>query len=470
MDPPRERGSQNSEVFLRSALFLALEEDTRENLLGAMTTMRLNDGERLINQGEEGNSIYIIKLGRCSVTMEAHGVTHLVGALGPGEIVGEMAYLTGEKRNANVEAQGPLEVGAIEIKEFERICGASSKFRDYLTKVVSDRLSTALLTSERMIGKYLIENPVGAGGFSIVYRGRHSELKLPVAIKMIKHQITMDPETLRLLRNEAVTVAQLNHENILKVYDVEELYRTFFFIMEYVEGENLHNLLERQERPTLKESVDIFLQICAGISHAHEHGVIHRDVKPGNILIRSDNSVKIVDFGLACAPGTREELVKGTAYYLSPEQIRRKPVDERTDIYSLGVLGYELFTGRRACPEEGTNDALGWHLEKDIKDPLLIDPTLPDEIANAIIKASRRIPDARYATVDQIIYELEPLADRLGLKTLRRSEQSAHMAGLFLFYRGEYQAIIQKLVRDFGKELEKIGARLRGANFKDIHK
>jgi serine/threonine protein kinase len=435
-----------------------------------MTTRNLDDGERLITQGEEGDSIYIIRRGGCAVKMEVNGATHTVGALGPGEIVGEMAYLTGEKRNATVEAQGPLEVGRIDITDFERICGSSSKFRDYLTRVVSERLSTALLTSERMIGKYLIENPVGVGGFSIVYKGRHSELNLPVAIKMIKHQITMDPDVLQLLRNEAVTVAQLNHENILKVYDVEELYRTFFFIMEYVEGENLYFLLEGPDRMALKEKLDIFLQICAGVAHAHEHGVIHRDIKPGNVLIRSDNTVKIVDFGLACAPGTKEELVKGTAYYLSPEQIRRRPVNERTDIYSLGILGYELFTGKRACPEEGTNDALAWHLEKDIKDPLLVDPTLPDEIANAIIKAARRIPDARYRAVDQIMYELEPLADRLGLKTLKRAEESMHMAGLFLFYRGEYQSIIQKLVRDFGKELEKIGARLRGANFKDIQK
>ncbi len=460
----------NESGFLKSALFQVLEPATREILLQAMKIQKLNEGDRLITQGDEGDSIYIIRDGRCSVSMEVNGLTHIMGALGPGNIVGEMAYLTGERRNANVDAETDLEVGRISILDFERICGSSSKFRDYLTKIVSERLSTALLTSDRMIGKYLIENPVGVGGFSIVYKGKHSQLNLPVAIKMIKHQITMDPEVMEQLRNEAVTVALLNHENVLKVYDVEELYKTFFFIMEYVEGDNLHFLLDNQVKLTLKEKVDIFLQICAGIAHAHEHGIIHRDIKPGNILIRDDSTVKIVDFGLACAPGTREELVKGTAYYLAPEQIRRRPVTERTDIYSLGMLGFELFTGQRACPEEATNDALAWHLEQDVKDPRILAPELSEEIANILIKSSRRIPDARYASVEQIIYDLEPIAAKLGLKPNKREGQSSHMAGLFLFYRGEYQNLIQKLIRDFGKELEKTGARLRGANFKDIEK
>ena len=455
--------------FEQSPYFKHVPEGAKYGLYIAKRKVSVSAGERIIRQGEEGHELYIVRSGQCVVSIDRGGVPHLVGRIGPGQIVGEMAILTGDPRMAHVDAETDMELWAISRDSFLKTCAQFPQLRRVLTWIVTDRLSSALLRSDRTVGKYVVEKIIGEGGSSFVYKGYHSTLNLPVAVKMLKHDTAMDPLFYNQFLNEGKTIAQLNHPNIVKVYDVEELYKTFFIIMEYIDGEPLSQLLKQEKRPLMEEMVDILLQTCAGVLHAHENGMLHGDIKPGNILIQQQNRVRLVDFGFARAPGTKEEYGIGTAHFISPEQILRGEADEKSDIYSLGITAYQMFTGRDACPFSTPDEVLDWHITQDIKDPSCVVPDLPKELTAFITKATRKDPDQRYESIRQILHDLEPLAEGLGLHGRRRTEEM-NMMGFFVFYRKEHQSMIHRLFRDFGREIEKVGARLRGTDFKNVEK
>jgi len=455
--------------FMQIPYFAQIPEDTKKYLCGTMRKVFVRKGQRIITQGDEGHEFYIVRNGLCLVNLERGGVAHLIGRLGPGKIVGEMAILTGDLRSAHVDAETDMELWAFSRESFDKACAQFPLLRRILTWLVTDRLSRALLRSDRTVGKYIVEEIIGEGGSSFVYRGHHSELNLPVAVKMLRHDLGMEARFYERFRNEGKTIARLNHPNIVKVYDVEELYRTFFIIMEYIEGEPLSYVLKQEKRPSLGEMLEILLQTCTGVLHAHENRVLHGDIKPGNILIQKENRVKLVDFGFARPPGTKDEHAVGTCHYLSPEQIRGAETDERSDIYSLGITAYEMFTGCNPCSSEDPDEILDWHLSQDIKDPGSLAPDLPAELRTIITRATRRSAGERYSSVKQILHDLEPVAERLGPGGRRRSEEM-NMISAFIFYRNEHQPMIQRLFRDFSREMEKIGARLRGANFKNVEK
>jgi eukaryotic-like serine/threonine-protein kinase len=470
-DPPQGTGVKTEDFawFEQSPYFKHVPEGAKYSLYTEKRKVLVLAGKRIIRQGEEGHELYIVRRGQCVVSIERGGIPHLVGRIEPGQIVGEMAILTGDPRIAHVDAETDMELWAISRDSFFKTCAQFPQLRRVLTWIVTDRLSSALLRSDRTVGKYVLEKIIGEGGSSFVYKGYHSALNLPVAVKMLKHDMAMDPLFYKQFLNEGKSIAQLNHPNIVKVYDVEELYRTFFIIMEYIDGEQLSQVLRQEKRPSLEEMVDILLQTCAGVLHAHENGMLHGDIKPGNILIQKENRVRLVDFGFARAPGTKEDYGVGTAHFISPEQILRGEADEKSDIYSLGITAYQMFTGRDACPCSNPDEILDWHISHDIKDPAHVVPDLPKELRAFITKATRNDPNERYSSVRQILHDLEPLAEQLGVGGGRRAEEM-NMMGFFVFYRKEHQAMIHRLFRDFGRELEKMGARLRGADFKNVER
>ncbi len=467
-DGSRQMTPDDFTFLMQTPLFDAIPDDARYHLLSSMQAKSLKPGDKLITQGDHDDEVYIIQEGHCEVAIERSGTFHMVDRFGPRDIVGEMAILTGEPRSATVEAETDMLVWAISREILDNLFLDFPELRAFLTRIVTNRLSRAILTTDRTIGKYVTERVLGSGGASIVYDGYHAMLNMRVAIKMLKHNLAMDPAFMRLFRNEAQTIAQLNHENIVKVYDVEEMYRTFFIIMEQVGRGSLKRVLEHKEKPPLPVMLSYLLQVCAGLLHAHEQGIIHRDVKPGNVLISDNDQVKIVDFGLACAPGTTEKNVTGTVLYLAPEQIKSDPIDERSDIYALGLMAYEMFCGRRACPYDDVARVLSWHLTEEAPDPCSFVADLPPELIRFLIRSTQRDPLERYQSVKEILVELEPLAQRLGLKSGLGPAGSLNMMSLFLFYREEHAEIMQRLVKEFSGELKKIGAKLRGTDFKDI--
>jgi len=469
-DPTKKRELCKADRdFLMHTRFLdALPEEAKFHLLVAMKPVQVAAGSRFISQGEEGDCFYIIQNGSCAVSIEKNEVSYPIAVLGPGDMVGEMAILTGENRSAHVDAQTDLDLWRLDRKGFDTICEKYPEVRHFLTQVVSNRFARSSLIADRTVGKYVINEVLGRGGWSIVYKGVHTSLNMPVAVKMLKHNMAMDAEFLENFQNEARTIANLNHENIVKVYDIEHLYRTVFIVMEYLEGGSLQSLMKEVPRLPVAKCLDIILQVCAGLNYAHSRGIVHGDIKPGNIFILKDERAKILDFGLACPPGTTVTKLVGTPKYCSPEQIKLQPVDERSDIYSLGVAAFRILTGQEAFQGFDIANLLHMHLYDSIPDPRAYVPDMPEELCEFLLRATSKDPSARYQNVGQIIHELRPLSQRLGISVHTGSRRNNNMMSLFLFYRDDHQPMIKQLVRDFTQELEKVGAVLREADFKDV--
>ena len=465
----RKRFSETDYEFLtHTRLFDAIPDDAKFHLLVSMKPVHVAGGERFISQGDEGDCLYIIQNGECTVLLEKEGVMHHVVALGTGSIVGEMALLTGESRNAHVTATTDMDLWKLGRAEFDFISEKYPEIRNFLTQLVSNRFARAALTADRTIGKYVINEVIGKGGWSIVYRGEHTTLNMPVAIKMLRHHMAMDQSFSTKFRNEAQTIAKLNHENIVKVYDIEQLFRTVFIIMEHLEGESVQDMLRTTPSLPVERVVDILLQTCEGLGYAHEHGIVHGDIKPGNIFIQKNGRAKLLDFGVACNTGTKSEKLMGTPKYFSPEQIRLRPIDRRSDIYSLGLAAFRMLAGREAFTGKDVLSLCEKHLYEDAPEPRSLVPDLPEELNTVISKAVRKDPLDRYQSVREIVHAIEPLANKYGVTVSKESDRHTNMMGLFLFYRNEQHSIIKRLVQDFSRELEKIGANLRDADFKDV--
>ncbi len=442
--------------------------DGKESIFQHETYKYIKAGERFITQGEVGDTAYIIQRGTCLVIVEKEGDLHPVDHYGVGDIVGGVGLLTGEPHIAHVEAETDLEAWALTRADFDRISEKDPEMLNFLTEFVANRFDSRRPTAYRTIGKYVATDIIGRGGFSVVYKGIHSSLGMPVAIKMMRHNLAMDDDFLESFHHEAKTIANLNHENIIKIYDIEERYRTVFIIMELLEGEGLRDLLGRLKSLPPSLAVDILYQTCLGLDYAHQRGIIHRDVTPDNIYLLPGDRVKILDFGLSCPVGTEDVNFSGTAAYISPEQIEGDPVDERTDIYGLGVVSYEMVTGAKPFQAEAIKDLFDLHLHQDIPDPAERVPDLPEELRRFIMKASRTDPARRYQNIGEVLEEIRPLATRVSATGRRVPLEKQKMTNIFVMYREGDQQALTRLMEEFSAKAAQLGIVLKVSDLHDL--
>jgi serine/threonine protein kinase len=388
--------------------------------------------------------------------------------MGKGDVVGEMAMLTGEPRSAHVAAETDMQLWGLSRRQFDTIAGENPDLRCFLTELLAERFAGRKLIAERTIGKYIITDIIGHGGYSVVYKGVHSGLNRPVAIKMMRHNLAMDAEFLSTFRKEAKIIANLNHENIIKVYDIEELFRTVFIIMELVEGETIKELIHREQKIPYPQIVHILIQICQALIYAHQQGIIHRDVKPANMFIKDGDRVKLLDFGLSCTSGSENHDFTGTVAFMSPEEIEGQSVDQRSDIYALGITTYEMLTGKRPFPEDDLLALLNMHLDQDIPDPAEIRPGIPKKLRQLVLKACALKPDQRYQNVQQVLGDLLPLAEELGLTPSSAAQEKRSMTTLHLIYADDQRLALKQLMEEFSTKARKIGVELKAAEFPEI--
>src|SRR5580693_460947 len=241
-------------------------------------------------------------------------------------------------------------------------------------------------------GRCELSNQVARGGTAQVYLARVLLLDRPVALKVLFAELSSDPTFVERFRREAQAAANLSHPNIVPVFDWGQSESTYFIVMEYVDGEALSAIIRTQAPLDQAQSASIASDIAKALSYAHRHGVVHRDVKPGNVLITSDGQVKVTDFGIARAMGSDEQvtqtgLVMGTATYFSPEQAQGLEVDGRSDIYSLGVVLYEMLT-RRPPFAGDTPVAIAYqHVSEQPKPPHEIEPSVPPGLEAIVLRA-----------------------------------------------------------------------------------
>ena len=261
--------------------------------------------------------------------------------------------------------------------------------------------------------RYEIIDVVGTGGMSTVYRAKDERLKRFVAIKVLKSDYSSDQNFVSKFRAEAQSSAGLTHPNIVSVYDVCEDDGRYFIVMELVEGITLKEYINLNGRLNMAQAIDFSIQIASGLEVAHEHHVIHRDIKPQNIIVSKSGNIKVTDFGIAKAATstTMSTTGIGSVHYISPEQARGGYSDERSDIYSLGITMYEMVTGR--VPFEGdTNVAIAlMHIQNDMIPPRQLYPDIYPSFEKIILKASQKKPERRYLTAAALIADLNRVKD-----------------------------------------------------------
>jgi len=271
-----------------------------------------------------------------------------------------------------------------------------------------------MTTGENQVfgGRYELGDQIARGGTAQVYLARDLLLDRPVALKVLISELSSDSAFVARFRREAQAAANLSHPNIVPIFDWGEADATYFIVMEYVDGEALSSIIRTQAPLAGTQAASIAADIAKALAYAHRHGVVHRDVKPGNVLITSDGQVKVTDFGIARAMGADEQvtqtgLVMGTATYFSPEQAQGFAVDGRSDVYSLGVVLYEMVTGKPPFSGESPVSIAYQHVRERPQPPTLVNPSVPAPLEAVILQAMAKSPSDRYQTADALRADLD---------------------------------------------------------------
>ena len=273
-----------------------------------------------------------------------------------------------------------------------------------------------IMKGQKISDRYQIIKAIGEGGMANVYLAYDTILDRNVAVKVLRGDLANDEKFVRRFQREAISASSLNHPNIVEMYDVGEDDGKYFIVMEYLEGQTLKSLIKKRGHLSLAEVIDIMLQLTSGIACAHDSYIIHRDIKPQNVLILEDGTVKITDFGIAMALNSNEltqtNSVMGSVHYLPPEQANGSGATIKSDIYSLGILMYELLTGKLPFKGENAVEIAIKQMRDPIPSVCEFNPEIPQSVENVILKAAAKNPKNRYENALEMHEDLETVLDK----------------------------------------------------------
>jgi len=266
-------------------------------------------------------------------------------------------------------------------------------------------LNSGTIIAER----YEILEKIGSGGMADVYKARCHKLNRYVAIKVLKQEFSEDENFVGRFKVEAQSVGALTHANIVNVYDVGEENGIYYIVMELVEGITLKNYIDKKKKIEPKEAISIAIQVAQGIEAAHNHGIVHRDIKPQNIIISREGKVKVTDFGIATAATTNtiNSNVMGSVHYISPERARGGYSDYKSDIYSFGIMLFEMLTGQVPFDGDSTVSIALKHIQSEVPSVLEFDSTIPNAVADIVAKCTKKRKENRYTDATALIVDLK---------------------------------------------------------------
>ncbi len=394
--------------------------------------LKFDPNDYLIRKGEQGDSMHVIATGRVRIPVIGEdGKLKLSVSLEAGGIVGEMALFTGEPRAADVICDTAVTTYSFRRETVERLLRQHPPLAQFLTEILVKRIEEDRTLQK--VGNYRLGRELGKGMTSTVYQATHTTLNRLVAVKMLSHSLVYDEAFLERFLQEARLIAELNHPNIVHVYDLEKSYGTRFIIMEMVDGQSLDRTLVKMGKLTIDQVQAIVRQVASALAYAHARGIAHRDVKPANCIVGRDSTVKLLDFGISRKFGQDENepagekvAAGGTPAYIAPEVIRGQDVDGRADIYSLGCMAYKLLTGRSVFQGGTVEEVLDSHLNRQPPDIRAARSDTPDHLVNFINRTLVKDPDERLSDWDKIFKMLgtadAPLPNEFGAPSDPNSE------------------------------------------------
>ncbi len=384
-----------------------------QDLLAAATERAFQPGDAMITQGDTAEGLLILIEGSAYARLEGQdGDDSYLGRFAPGDVVGEMALVTREPRTATVIADSPTRALLVPTAVFDQLAVRHLELGIVLTELVADRLGRVARDGfgGKQVEGFRILRSIGRGGMSVVYEARDEATSELVALKMMSYRLIYDPEALARFHQEAAILQSLNHENIARLMRLFPAYHTYFLVMELCEGFDLRRLLKTHGPMTEPQVRAILGQLARALEYVHERGLVHRDLKPGNVMITRDGDVKLTDFGLAVqavglddhTAGTGQS-VMGTPAFMAPEQLSGRLIDRRTDIYAVGCLAYDLLTGRHLFRAKSLFELVQEKLTMELPPARDIGTGVSPELYAFLQGALRVNPDERPASLASIV-------------------------------------------------------------------
>jgi tRNA A-37 threonylcarbamoyl transferase component Bud32 len=421
-------------------------------------------GSHLVHRGDTGTCMFVIREGQVTIPVEnEEGRLMFTAHLGPREVFGEMALLTDEPRSANVVAWTRCRCVIIPRTIITEFLQQHPEVASFLTNILGKRLLEGRGISK--VGKYRLTGEIiGRGGMAIVFEGLHPELERYVAIKMLSHTLIYRRHFAERFRNEARIIANLRHPNIVEVFDFEESWATIFIVMEKLVGRDIEQILDAQGVMDPDQVRRVLTDVASALEYAHRKGIVHRDVKPSNVIISPDGRIKLTDFGIAAVDHIEKSMVRdrgiylGTPVYSSPEHAMGLPVDGRSDIYALGIVAYEMLTGQAPFDHEDIQVVLRHHCDTPMPSPRLLRPGIPDDLEAFIMKACAKRPEDRFQTCQEIVDLFESSHRR------RTLPHAVGFRSVNLIYSPEAESEVERLMKRFEEQaaaIEGVSIRIR---------
>jgi CRP-like cAMP-binding protein len=391
--------------------FDSLPRDVVAQLESQMYEQTFAPGETLTRQGDPGTCLFVIRKGVVGiVVLDENGVELEIDRSGPGDVLGEMALLTDEPRSATLIAHEPVTAMILPADKFHAAALKYPEFGMVLTKLLARRLggSRRDVLAGKVLGNYRIVRRLGRGGMAIVYEGTHVEDGRRVALKMLSHRLVYDKASLVWFHREADLVESFQHPNIVRMYGRFKAFKSYFLVMEFCDGITLERLI-RLNGPLSQDNFrKAFGQLASAVLYAHQREIVHRDIKPVNVMLNFDGSLKLMDFGLARPLYEMltdyDSQIVGTPRYMAPEQLKGREVNEKADYFALGCLAYKLLTGDTLFAEHDVTKLRSLHDRWVVPDFASERPELEPEIVELLTgclqrrRSKRHCDLAKYAT------------------------------------------------------------------------